>query len=141
MYVGKSFWCYTCVPFPSNTLVALEVDTGAGTLHFFINGKQIPYRVTGVPNDVYFGVWYFIFEYETIYIIITIIYTIIIIIICYLLVFLSFSALFRCYITELWSFITLHTFIPLHRKRIEMWGTQMGKRVNCSNLIDLLKTV
>jgi hypothetical protein len=44
------------MPLPSNTLVALEVDAGAGTFHFFINGKQIPYRVTGVPNDVYFGV-------------------------------------------------------------------------------------
>jgi hypothetical protein len=54
--MGKSFWCWTGVPLPSNTLVVLEVDAGAGTLHFFINGKQIPYRVTGVPNDVYFGV-------------------------------------------------------------------------------------
>jgi hypothetical protein len=54
--VGKSKWCETGVPVPSNTLVALEVDAGAGTLHFFINGKQIPYGVTGVPNDVYFGV-------------------------------------------------------------------------------------
>jgi hypothetical protein len=54
--VGKSPWCYTGARIPSNTLVALEVDAGAGTLHFFINGKQIPYRVTGVPNDVYFGV-------------------------------------------------------------------------------------
>jgi hypothetical protein len=56
MYVGKSSWCDTGVPLPSNTLVALEMDAGAGTLHFFINGKQIPRRVTGVPNDVYFGV-------------------------------------------------------------------------------------
>jgi hypothetical protein len=34
----------------------MEVEAGAGILHFFINGKQIPFRVTGVPNDVYFGV-------------------------------------------------------------------------------------
>jgi hypothetical protein len=54
--VGKSFWCGTDVLLYSNTLVALEVDAEAGTLHFFINGKQIPCRVTGVPNDVYFGV-------------------------------------------------------------------------------------
>jgi hypothetical protein len=44
------------MPVSSSTLVALEVDAGVGTLHFFINGKQILYRVTGVPNDVHFGV-------------------------------------------------------------------------------------
>jgi hypothetical protein len=56
IWVGKSYLCNPAMPLPSNTLVALEVDAAAGTLHFFTNGKQIPYRVTGVPNDVYFGV-------------------------------------------------------------------------------------
>jgi hypothetical protein len=46
----------TGAPIRSNTLVVLEVDAGAGTLHFFINGEQISYRVTDVPNDAYFGV-------------------------------------------------------------------------------------
>jgi hypothetical protein len=41
---------------PFNTRVGLEVDAEAGTLDFFINGEQIPHRVTGVPKDVYFGV-------------------------------------------------------------------------------------
>jgi hypothetical protein len=44
------------VPVPSNTLVALEMNAETGTLHFFINGKQVPFLGTGVPNDVYFGV-------------------------------------------------------------------------------------
>jgi hypothetical protein len=139
--VSQYHYCFTGVPLPSNTLVALEVDAGAGTLHFFINNKQIPYRVTGVPSDVYFGVWYCICEYETIYIIIIKISTAIIIAMVCLPVFLPFSALFVCHLTKLWSFITLHTFIPLHTKWLEMWRTRMGKRVDYSNLRYLLKTV
>jgi hypothetical protein len=123
----------------SNTLEALEVYPGAGTLHFFISGKQIPCRVTGVRNDVYFRVWYFICVCETIYIIIIIICTTTIIFIV-IFMFFFLSAFLGGYFTELWSFITFHTFIPLHTKWLEVWRTQMDKRVNCSNLIDLLKT-
>jgi hypothetical protein len=99
--VGKYGWCDTDVPIPSNTLVALEVDVGAGTLHFFVNNKQIPYRVTGVPNDVYFGVRYFICEYETIYIIIMIMCTIIIIIIVINILFFLF---------QLYSWVTSRSY-------------------------------
>jgi hypothetical protein len=91
IYVGNSGWGYTGVPLSSNTFAALEVDAGAGTLHFFINGEQTPHRVTGVPNDVYFGVWYFICEFEIIYILIIIICTIIIIIIVMFIFFFLFQ--------------------------------------------------
>jgi hypothetical protein len=56
--MGKSDYFSTGVPLPSGTRVALEVDAEAGTLDFFVNDKQIPRRVTRVPRDVYFGVWW-----------------------------------------------------------------------------------
>jgi hypothetical protein len=47
---------------------------------------------------------------------------------CYLRIFFLFSALFVSSFTELWSFITLDTFIPLHTKWLKMWGTRLGRR-------------
>lgn len=38
-----------------NNKVGLEIDGDKHTLHFFVNENQIPFCVSGVPSDVYFG--------------------------------------------------------------------------------------
>jgi hypothetical protein len=89
---------------------------------------------------VYFGVWYFICEYETIYIIIITCTIIIIIIVIYMIFFLfQLYSICTSQSYEVLSLCTLSS--PLHTKWLEMWRTQMGKRVNYSNLKYLLKTV
>lgn len=38
------------------THVSLELDQSAHTLHFFVNGNQLPFRTVHIPNAVYFAV-------------------------------------------------------------------------------------
>jgi hypothetical protein len=65
--VGKDNEPFIGIGIPTHTRVCLEVNTHTETLDYFINDKHIKDRVVNVPEDVYFGVCFFILIFIFIY--------------------------------------------------------------------------